>query len=737
MSQNLRVARFSRRLSAGLFALVLALTALTPPVAAVPNPAITSVNYPSSVQVGNPIQVTVTGTNAGTQAVEGDLQINFPSIASAAAVTVDSYTTPNLQTRSAGDTIWYNYGTSQTTASYAFVNAYAAPWNGGSTYSLTVTVTAPSSPGTFTFHVKLNMCTANPCSGPGDWAKDPASGTTDQQAEYVYVYTMQVVAAGALVASAAATPLVGDVPLIVAFSCSAVGGTSPYAFSWEFGDGALGLGATPTHTYEPSVSTSFFARCLVRDSSGGEAIANAPAIAVTVAPGADSDADGLSDAWENQEFGNLAQGSGDDFDGDGLSNGDELNLNTSPIARDTDGDGIWDGVEVHQRRFDLSYSNPAVIDLDLNDDGASDATPLRRDLFLEADWMADNWDLVSWNSLYSAFDRHFVFLHVLRSERLAPVALADRAQRVAYYNDNFSSSQKGVFHYAVLGDGLDLGSFGRDRSGVSSGIPGDSVFVAAGLLSRLGYGSQAITGTLLHEVGHNLGLQHFGDVASPEDSQAYISVMSYHYQLRPDRWPVGWNGLPNLGNKTGWDDWERLVFPITQNGDNPLLGGHVVDARVEPFLTISHVAYRGRMTNGTYAIESTITFLVPGTEVTSAYVYYRVQDEAQWSRVPLTNATYGGPAVGFIPEVVPETAIDYYVEVLDNQGHGALYPGGAPNDYLTFVSPPPSPGHDGGGIWSSPVVYLGIAVVAGLMILFAVLWRRRNRGEEEEPDSEL
>src|SRR3990172_3557119 len=162
MSQNLRVARFSRRLSAGLFALVLALTALTPPVAAVPNPAITSVNYPSSVQVGNPIQVTVTGTNAGTQAVEGDLQINFPSIASAAAVTVDSYTTPNLQTRSAGDTIWYNYGTSQTTASYAFVNAYAAPWNGGSTYSLTVTVTAPSSPGTFTFHVKLNMCTANP-----------------------------------------------------------------------------------------------------------------------------------------------------------------------------------------------------------------------------------------------------------------------------------------------------------------------------------------------------------------------------------------------------------------------------------------------------------------------------------------------------------------------------------------------------------------------------------------------
>ena len=60
----------------------------------------------------------------------------------------------------------------------------------------------------------------------------------------------------------------------------------------------------------------------------------------------DTDSDGLDDAWEMANFGNLSQGPSDDPDGDGLTNLEEYQRGTNPINPDTDGDGINDGVEV-------------------------------------------------------------------------------------------------------------------------------------------------------------------------------------------------------------------------------------------------------------------------------------------------------------------------------------------------------------------------------------------------------
>jgi hypothetical protein len=73
----------------------------------------------------------------------------------------------------------------------------------------------------------------------------------------------------------------------------------------------------------------------------------------------DSDADGLADAWEIENFGNLDQGPAADPDCDGLTNLEEQAAGANPLSRDTDGDFFEDDVEV------AHGMNPAVADSEL------------------------------------------------------------------------------------------------------------------------------------------------------------------------------------------------------------------------------------------------------------------------------------------------------------------------------------------------------------------------------------
>ncbi len=94
----------------------------------------------------------------------------------------------------------------------------------------------------------------------------------------------------------------------------------------------------------------------------------------------DSDSDGLLDSWEIEHFGTLtAQNAGGDPDEDALDNAGEFAASSDPNVKDSDEDGLEDGLEVN-----IHGTSPAFADTDEDglDDGeeiAENTDPLSAD----------------------------------------------------------------------------------------------------------------------------------------------------------------------------------------------------------------------------------------------------------------------------------------------------------------------------------------------------------------------
>jgi hypothetical protein len=231
---------------------------------------------------------------------------------------------------------------------------------------------------------------------------------------------------------------------------------------------------------------------------------------------------------------------------------------------DSDGDGISDAHE----QLGIDTDGDGAIDLDLP---ALGADPLHKDVFLEIDWTADNVPTrASVQGLKTAFaaapidaggvanpdGQPGIDLHVdtgsLVEDGLLvgddfgggnplppsfPVCNLYGDMQGDYFPAraaNFDAAERGsVFHYAILSKrccmtGSDYGMRCSQNSDCADG----ALCTPAGGIGLLGRGelivwnSQTQGASLMHELGHNFGLRHGGDVEQ-NCKPNYISVMNY------------------------------------------------------------------------------------------------------------------------------------------------------------------------------------------------------------------
>ena len=243
----------------------------------------------------------------------------------------------------------------------------------------------------------------------------------------------------------------------------------------------------------------------------------------------------------------------------------------STTVQDTDGDGLLDVWETSG----FTDMDGTFIDLP-----AMGANPNVRDLFLEIDWM-DATDhshkpkQAALNNVIAAFAAApggVINLHIDLSNSIpepltSPPASAwkFKPDGFAFYKDgtpnvaaNFSYSRRHIFHYSLWAHQRPnhLDNSPNSSSGVAD-LPGSDSMITLGLWrhdnaadDRVGTVEEQ-TGTLLHELGHNLNLRHGGGDNS-NCKPNYQSIMNYFFQT---------HGLQTANGGIVFD-YSRQVLPV-------------------------------------------------------------------------------------------------------------------------------------------------------------------------------
>jgi hypothetical protein len=246
----------------------------------------------------------------------------------------------------------------------------------------------------------------------------------------------------------------------------------------------------------------------------------------------------------------------------------KVEVANDPYDHDTDGDGIWDGIEVLQANHKLNGA-PSV-DLDFDNDGVSDAQPGVQDIFVEVDWMTGAEPPASLKS--DIEDRSkIVFLtqgirfHVDLDGEVPADDVLDFTEWDARFARDFRDERQGIFHYALFalrvtddnacGAGETGNAGGQGRAGPTQG----DMFV----IFNYDRGCSNKWATFIHELGHNILGYLDGDLGNhlPNDfahspypcdimSKSYVSCGSdyktFHINIWTEIVKQGgvWVGLP-------------------------------------------------------------------------------------------------------------------------------------------------------------------------------------------------
>ncbi|HEY0584486.1 MAG TPA: hypothetical protein VGE94_20050, partial [Chloroflexota bacterium] len=249
---------------------------------------------------------------------------------------------------------------------------------------------------------------------------------------------------------------------------------------------------------------------------------------------------------------------------------------------DSDGDGLCDNWE----QYGIDWDRDGVADLelyDVNKDGTLQASeradPRHKDVFVEVDWMQDRQpDANALADVVAAFaaapvsnpdGSSGIRLHILLDEQATPfndqfafppctspepgaspdfetvkrASFGTATERANPKVAQLLNARRLAFHYTLWISR----QLGKDLTSGCAERPGNDFIVSLGGWPGAGNRDQQ-AGTFMHELGHNLGLQHGGG-DSTNCKPNYISIMNYTQQF--DGLPVAGRKLDYSGQKLG------------------------------------------------------------------------------------------------------------------------------------------------------------------------------------------
>jgi hypothetical protein len=218
-----------------------------------------------------------------------------------------------------------------------------------------------------------------------------------------------------------------------------------------------------------------------------------------------------------------------DSDGDSICDTAELRYGTNPNNPDSDGDSLSDAAEIYgYDGVDLEYFG---------------ANPLRKDVLVEIDYYSGLWPEPE---AIKIVVEAFAAAPVTNQDGSTGINLAlDISDEIEntdadpdlnpvfaefdiIKNKYFPARRASIFHYGLFANQISSGMY----SGMSRGLPASDFIVSLGSAWYVPGGwMMARAGTLMHEMGHNLGLHHGGFNDAWNLKPNYLSIMNYYYQV--------------------------------------------------------------------------------------------------------------------------------------------------------------------------------------------------------------